>query len=107
MDGARAVLAAHNKLADRLGAKRPDGLQNLQLLVAHGGGIKGGGWLQRHHGDELQNVVLDHVADRPRGFIKRGTALDPQTFRGGDLDVIHIPAVPQRLEDSVAEAEDQ
>ena len=55
----------------------------------------------------MQHVALNHVAQRAGRFIERRAAFDAQSFGGGDLDVIDVIAIPQRLENSVAEAEGQ
>ncbi len=52
-------------------------------------------------------MILDHVAQRPGFLIIRAAALHADRFRRGDLHVIHVAAVPQWLEDAVAEAEGQ
>ena len=55
----------------------------------------------------LQQVILDHVAQRAGFLVIRAAALHADGFRRGDLHVVHVAAVPQRLEDAVAEAEGQ
>jgi hypothetical protein len=52
-------------------------------------------------------VVLDDVA-QGSGFLVEGpAAFDAEGFGGGDLDVVDVVAVPDRLEDAVGEAEDE
>ena len=58
----------------------------------------------RHH---LQQVILDHVAQRAGFLVIRAAAFHADRFGGRDLHVIHVAPVPQRLEDAVAEAERQ
>ena len=50
-------------------------------------------------------MVRHHVAQRPGDLVKIGAALDADGFGRGDLDVIDMVAVPQRLEDRVREAQ--
>src|ERR1700719_4653183 len=50
-------------------------------------------------------MVLDHVAQRAGLLVISAAALHADRFGGGDLHVIDIGAVPERLEDTVAEAE--
>ena len=52
-------------------------------------------------------MVLDHVAKRARLLVVRAAGLHPQGLAHRDLDVVHVVAIPQRLEDPVGEAEDQ
>ena len=66
---------------------------------------KGGARLhgdRRHH---LQQMVLDHVAQRAGFLVIGAAAFHADRFGRRDLHVIDIAAVPQRLENSVAEAE--
>src|SRR5580700_6588287 len=76
VDGAGAVLAADYVTPNRFGSKGADGLQDFDLLVANGGGFESGRRLERDERGELQNVALDHVAQRARGFIECGAAFD-------------------------------
>ncbi len=48
-------------------------------------------------------MVLDEVAERTRTLVVAGAPLDPDVLGGGDLDVIDVVAVPDRLEQGVGE----
>ena len=65
--------------------------------------VKSIGRLHRGQRDELEQVVLEDVADRARLLVERGAALDPDRLGDGDLDVVDELAVPDRLEDPVRE----
>ena len=52
-------------------------------------------------------MVLHHVAQRAGAFVVRGAALDADGLGGGDLHVIDVAPVPDRLEHAVGEAEHQ
>ena len=52
-------------------------------------------------------MVLEHVAHHPRLLVVLAPMLHAHGLRRGDLHVVHMVAVPQRLEDRVGEAEDQ
>ena len=100
-------MAAHDVLPNRFSGKGTHGLQDFNFLVAHGGGVESGG---SFHGDErgqLQDVALNHVAHGASGFVEGGATLDAEGFGSGDLDAVDIITVPERLENSVAEAKDQ
>ena len=56
---------------------------------------------------QLQHVVLDHVAERPGLVVEAGAGPDPDVLGGGDLDVVDVVAVPERLEHAVGETERQ
>src|SRR5215470_8701643 len=51
-------------------------------------------------------MIGDHVAQRAGLFVITHAATDALRFRRSDLDVVHIIAVPDRLEHRVAEAEE-
>ena len=106
-DPAFGVLAAHDiGPHTRLGPIRIDGAQHAHLLVAQRVGLERDG---RLHGDErqqLQQVVLEDVATRTGLLVELAAALDAEVLGDGDLDMVHVAPVPERLEDAVAEAED-
>ena len=49
-------------------------------------------------------MALDHVPHGARRFVERGPLLHAQALGGGDLHVVNVVAIPQRLEYAVAEA---
>ena len=57
---------------------------------------------ERHH---LQHVVLHHVADGASLLVELAAALDAEALGHRDLDVLHVAAVPDRLEERVREPE--
>ena len=63
--------------------------------------------LHRRQREELQQVVLEDVADRAGLLVVAGAALDPHRLGDRDLDVVDELAVPDRLEDAVREAQRQ
>ena len=50
-------------------------------------------------------MVLHHVAERAAGFVIRSALLDAERLGGGDLDVVDVAVVPERLEDRVGKAQ--
>ena len=63
---------------------------------------------RRLHGqqrDDLEEVVLDHVAQAAGGFVKRAAILHAEILGQGDLDAGHVVAVPDRLQERIGEAE--
>src|SRR5581483_44935 len=53
--------------------------------------------------EDLEDVVLDDVAERAGLLVERPTVLDAELLRDRDLHVVDVAAVPQRLEDRVRE----
>ena len=52
-------------------------------------------------------MVLEDVAAGAGLLVERAARLDPDRLRDGDLDMVDVAPVPERLEDAVAEPEDQ
>ena len=73
------VLAAHHVV----GLQRAHGLEHLGLLVVHGAKVPVGGRLHGEQRDDLEEVVLDHVAQAAGGFVKRAAALSRRNLRTG------------------------
>ncbi len=97
-----AKLPAHQVL--RL--QRRNGFQHLDLFVARRFAV---GADRRLHGQvdqDLEQVVLDHVADGAGLIIKGAPALDAEIFRHGDLHAFDMIAVPERLQNGIGEAEE-
>ncbi len=46
-------------------------------------------------------MVLEHVAEAARFFVVAAAMLDAQRFGGGDLNMIDVLTVPDRLDDRV------
>src|SRR5690348_15088580 len=110
-DEAGTVLAAHRiprpeggVLADR---ERLDGIDDLDLFIAHRLGREAHRRFHGHDREYLHQVILDHVAQGPGFFVIAAALLDADAFRDRNLNVIHVAAVPDRLEDAVGEAKDQ
>ena len=56
---------------------------------------------------QLEHVVLEDVAARAGLLVEGAAALDAEVLGHGDLHVVDVAPVPERLEDAVAEAEDE
>ena len=86
---------------------RRDRVQDLDLLVAHLFGGEAPGGLHRDVAEQLQHVVLDQIAQRAGLVVVAGAAADADVLGGGDLHLVDVVAVPQRLEHAVGEAKRQ
>ena len=63
---------------------------------------------RRLHGqqrDDLEEVVLDHVAQTAGGFVKRAAVLHAEGLGQGYLHAGHVVAVPDRFQERVGETE--
>ena len=104
-DDAGPVLAPHRPVVDVLFAERPDRLEHLDLLRAHGVRLEGDRRLHRRQTEELEEMILEHVANDARLLVIAGAVLDADGLGDGDLHVVHVAVVPERLEDAVGEAQ--
>ena len=84
-----------------------DRAQDLDLLVAQRIGLERRRRLHRDQADQLEQVVLEDVARRAGLLVERAAVLDADRLGHRDLHVVDVAAVPERLEDAVAEPEDQ
>ena len=106
-DPAGSVLAANDVPAYLVRGHLADRPDDLHLLVAQRVGIER---RRRLHGDEahqLEQVVLEEVAACAGRLVERAAVLDTDRLGHRDLDMVDVAAVPDRLEDAIAEAEDQ
>ena len=83
-----------------------DRAQDLDLLVAERVGLERGRRLHPDEADQLEEVVLQDVARRAGLLVERAPVLDAHRLGHGDLDVVHVAPVPDRLEEAVPKAED-
>ena len=86
---------------------RCDRAQDLDLLVAERVRLERRRRLHRDEADQLEEMVLEHVARGAGLLVERAAVLDADRLGHGDLHVVDVAPVPERLEDAVAEAEDQ
>ncbi len=87
---------------------RADAFEHLGLLVADCIGVERRGRFHGHQRQQLQQVVLEHIAHHARPCRSSRPGVPTSTvFGDGDLHVVDVAAVPDRLEDGVGEAEEQ
>ena len=105
-DGADIILGADDIVGDIGRGHGAEGADDFDFFVADAiGGEIGGGF----HGDEaeeLEEMILDHIAEGASAFVVGATGFDAEGFGGGDLDMIDVAVIPEGLEDFVGEAED-
>ena len=104
-DRARGVLAAHQVLRERGRGPGFERAQDLELLVADGVGVGIDGRFHGQRAQQLQGVVLDHVAQRAGAVVEAAALFHAELLGNGDLDVGDGFAPPQRFEQGVAEAQ--
>jgi hypothetical protein len=63
--------------------------------------------LGREQPDELEQVVLHDVAERPDWVVEVAPVRHAEVFGHGDLHALNPVAIPQRLQNGVAEPEEQ
>ena len=102
-----AVLPADGFAQNFFRRERLNSMQDLGLLVAYGVGLERDRRFHRCQADELHHVVRHHVAQSARFIVVAAAILHAHSFSDGDLHVIDVAAVPDGLEDSVGETENQ
>ena len=103
--GSGTVLTAHRCGLGGFAVQWLQRPQYLQLLVTD---IVGVHVRRRLHGDQteqLDHVVLDDVTKSAGVVVVGAAALDTESFRDGDLDMVDMRCVPQRFEKGIREAQ--
>src|SRR5205823_2602247 len=101
-DPSGTVLAAHDIVVH---IDWMDRLQDLELFIAYRVGVEVGRWFHGRDAEQLQQVILKNIAQRARGLVILAASLDADVFRHGDLNVVDIATIPDRLKDAIGEAE--
>ena len=107
LDPAGIVLAPHGKLMHLIDRNRADGMEDIHLFIADFIVVKGD---HRFHGDQaedLEKMILDHVAQGPGLIIIMAPVFHADLFGHGDLDMIDVASVPDRLKQGIGKAEGQ
>ena len=95
------ILAAYQ--IARIG--RAHRLKNLGLLVMHEAIVAARGRLHGEQRDDLDQAVLDDVAQAAGALVEGAAAVDAEILRQRHLDARDVVAVPDRLEERIGEAE--
>ena len=80
-------------------------MEDLGLLGVHGSKVPIGRRLHGKQRDDLEEVVLNHVAQTAGGFVKRAAVPHAEILGQGYLDASHVVAVPDRFQEGIGEAE--
>ena len=64
--------------------------KHLDLFVADGFAVRADGRFHRQIGQDLEQMVLDHVADGADLLVKRAPALDAEILRHRDLHALDV-----------------
>ena len=104
LEPARTVLAPHGKPMEMRFRDGAYGPQHVDLLVADLIRVEGDGWLHGDQAEHLHQVVLHHVPEGARVIVVAAAVLHPHLFSYGDLHVVDVSPVPDRLEEGVGKA---
>src|SRR5258706_1614355 len=95
------VLTTHNIR----GIERSHRLEEQRLLIANSIRVFTGGSIHREEGDQLQQMILHHIADRTGLFVKFPSTRHTKILSHRDLHTLDVIPVPDRIEKRVREAE--
>ena len=104
IDKALLVLGAHDVIEDIVTTQGTQGAQDLHFLIADRISAETRRRLHRGEGEELEEMVLNHVTHRPRGVVVTGASLHAEWLGGSDLNMGDMVVIPDRFEDRVGEA---
>src|SRR6185437_15018547 len=103
VDDAGTILPAH-----RIGHRNwINGAPDLQLLGADGLRLEAVGRLHRNKAQHFHHMVLQNVAECTGLLVERTTPFNANRLCRRNLNAIDVIAIPDWLEDPVAEAKDQ
>jgi hypothetical protein len=105
VDMAGEVLTADGMILDLGGIQATDGVEQLDLFVADGFGFETDGRFHGDEGQDLEQMVLEDVTEGADFLVERAARPDAGQFAEGDLDMIDVLSVPERLEDGVGKPE--
>jgi hypothetical protein len=63
--------------------------------------------LHRQHREQLEQMILEDIADGAHFLIEAATPADPEVLRHRDLHVVDVVSVPEGLQECVGEPEVQ
>src|SRR6202022_3969741 len=78
-----------------------NGFQDLYLLVTKRLAVDPSGRLHREMAHDLEQMILNDVANRPGLIVKSAPALDPKVLGHRDLDAVDLVPVPKRLHERI------
>ena len=104
-DGAGGILAAHGPARYFRARHAAQRAHDLDFLIADGVRAQVGGRFHADEAEELQKMILHHVAQSTRALVIAGASFHSERFRGRDLNMIDVTRVPERLEDGVGETQ--
>ncbi|MNP16767.1 hypothetical protein D3C76_1091740 [compost metagenome] len=81
------------------------GLEDLHLLVAYRFGLELCRWLHGHQAEQLQQVILQHVASGAGAIVVGAAVLYTEGFTDADLHMIDLVVAPHGLEQGIGEAQ--
>ena len=90
-----------------VGRQRLHGPKHAGLGAVDGRETLEGRRLHRQQGDDLEQMILDHVTQATGAFIEAAALADPECFGQRHLHTRDVVAVPDRLEKRIGEAEVQ
>jgi len=107
IDGSTRVLAPDGGFIDLLAFGKTERGQDFRFFIPDGIRIERTGRLHRYERKQLKKMVLKHVPQGAGLFIVPRAVFNAHGFGGGNLHMINVFPVPDRLIDGVSEAEHQ
>ena len=102
-DCARAILPGHHLV----GRDEAQCTQHFDLFIAHRRRIETRGRLHCHQRQQLQDVVLHHVAHRARAVVVADPRFKADRLGDSDLHMVEMRGIPKRLEQDIGKAQRQ
>jgi len=78
---------------------------NLDLLIADGFAVRSHRRFHRKIRQNLQQMILNHVAHRAGLIVKCPAPVNPEIFRHRDLHALNVISIPKRFKECVGKVE--
>jgi hypothetical protein len=106
-DLAAPILAPDPHFRDPRRGDGDDGAKEVRLPITDRLSVVADRRLHRNQRHELKEVILEHVPQAAGFFVVTAPVLHAERLGGGDLHVVDVVPVPDRLDDRVGESERQ
>src|SRR5262245_33972605 len=82
-------------------------MKHLSFFVPNLFGFQNCRYFHRNEGENLRQMVLNHVAKRSSAIVVGGSTFDTELLGHRDLNVLDMVTIPQAFENRICESKDK
>src|SRR3990167_6147377 len=102
-----AAILPYPYILDPLASEEAQAAEHLYLFLVDRGGLQALRLIHSGKGEQLERVILQHIADRSGLLIILAALADTGGLIDRDIDALDVARIPDRLEYGIGEAERQ